>query len=398
MQKAVLTLYTAIGKAERVAEAIREHFRAVTLGIEADDEEVKLTLQDDSTITFNLSHSKNKSAFIENHIEGMANFFAQAGTDREDVKINVIRQIQCFNCVTGITFYLDENQDRTQFILDAIYRIAKDIRGFILYPSMQIYTSEGKLLFSSKGESEFTEFRPIANADLLEMNRPEDTEADKARQRRSIARLEEKEIPHMEHLRSELTESEAKVKSREDMIRRAVALFTVAVYSEALLSNQASLEEALAYANKMEKLYGMRAYLSPKETAYLDDPSSEEQTRIQFIWRYEACATLLWAAGITDELPYPSEIVDIPILSAIFWEHKGISKLLAKGFARPDSDILDEADVTLRYDWACVDARIRGEEAPASLNAGIVAERHYAFNWIIGANEEAEWDDIQPNT
>jgi hypothetical protein len=25
-------------------------------------------------------------------------------------------------------------------------------------------------------------------------------------------------------------------------------------------------------------------------------------------------------------------------------------------------------------------------------------ERHYAFNWIIGANGGADWDDIQPNT
>ena len=38
------------------------------------------------------------------------------------------------------------------------------------------------------------------------------------------------------------------------------------------------------------------------------------------------------------------------------------------------------------------------ERAPASLNGDVVMERHYAFNWIIGANGGADWDDIQPNT
>ena len=54
--------------------------------------------------------------------------------------------------------------------------------------------------------------------------------------------------------------------------------------------------------------------------------------------------------------------------------------------------------LTLRYDWACVDARVKGEEAPASLDGGVVMERHYAFNWLIGASDGAEWDEIQPTT
>ena len=69
-----------------------------------------------------------------------------------------------------------------------------------------------------------------------------------------------------------------------------------------------------------------------------------------------------------------------------------------KGYSRPEKEILDEADLTLRYDWACVDARIHGQKAPTGIDGGIVIERHYAFNWIIGANNGADWDHIQPNT
>lgn len=52
----------------------------------------------------------------------------------------------------------------------------------------------------------------------------------------------------------------------------------------------------------------------------------------------------------------------------------------------------------MRYDWACVDARVKGEETPVSLDGGVVMERHYAFNWLIGAGDGAEWDEIQPTT
>lgn len=357
MQKAVLTLYTAIGNPKRIPEAIQKQFQEATSDLQSGPDEIQLTLPDNSMIHFNLSHQQDKPEFIKNHIGGMANFFSQAETGQVELKRNVIRQIQRFNCVTGITFYLNEQEERTRFILEAIYRIAKEIQGFILYPGMQIHTSEGKLLFSAKGESEFTDFHPITNADLLEMS-----------------------------------QSQASIKSREEMVQRAVALFTVSVYSEALLTNQASREEALACVNRMEALYGAKAYLSPKEKAYLNNPSPEEQICIQFVWRYEACATLLWAAGITDELPYPSEIVDIPILSTIFWEHKGIAKLLAKGFARPDSEILEEVALTRRYDQACAEARLHGKEMPDSLNSGIVIERLYTLNWITGVNEGTEWE------
>ena len=307
-------------------------------------------------------------------------------------------QIRVFNCVTGITFDLNDNEDRTNYILNRLFEIAGDVNGFLLYPSMQIFTGEGKLLFSAKGESQLTEFIPVGNADLLDGNYQEEAQADVERRLRSIALLEEKHVPYMEYLRSEALESEARLRSRKEMVQRAAALFAVAVYSEVMLSGGSGREEALFYFNKMEQLYEVESYLSPAEAAYIDNPDPEEQECILFGWRYECAGVLLWAAGVVDDLPYPSEIIDVPVLAAIFWQHKGIGGLLSKGFSRSQSEILDAADITLRYDWACVEARVHGKEAPASLNGDVVMERHYAFNWIIGANGGADWDDIQPNT
>lgn len=398
MEKANITLYTVIGNPERIAAAIQNRYKEMTQEIKSENGNIALTLVDDTVINFAINHQQDKPDFIASHTAGMANYFASAETQLVELKESVLRQIRVFNCVTGITFEIDDNDDRTNYIINCIYAIANDVNGFLLYPNMQIYTKEGKLLFSIQGESQLTEFIPIGNADLLDMNRPEETPADTERRLRSIAQLKAKNIPYLEHLLSAALESEAKLRNREDMVKRAAALFAVAVYSEVMLSENSNRENALSYFNKMDQLYGVRSYITPKEAEYINNPEPEEQEYIQFVWRYECCGVLLWAAGVVDDLSYPSEIIDVPVLAAIFWQHKGINDLLSKGFARPEAEILDAADITLRYDWACVDARIHGKEAPASLDRGIVVERHYAFNWIIGANEGANWDDVLTTT
>ena len=42
------------------------------------------------------------------------------------------------------------------------------MKGYLLYPNMHLYDGEGKLVFSREGESELTEFTPVAHADLLD--------------------------------------------------------------------------------------------------------------------------------------------------------------------------------------------------------------------------------------
>lgn len=366
MEKGTLTLYTVIDNPDRIVEALKNRFKELTKEVVWENGRVTLTLQDDTHIVFNLSHQQDKPEFIASHTAGMAGFFMQAETVHTELKANVVRQIRVFNCVTGILFGLDDNDDRTSYIINRLYEIAGDVHGFLLYPNMQIHSSEGKLLFSSTGESELTGFVPIGNADLLDTNH------------------------------CEVAESGTCIKSREEMIQRAAALFAVAVYSEVMLSNDSSREEALAYFNKVDQLYGIKAYLTCNEAAYINNPSPERQECIQFVWRYECCGVLLWAAGIVDDLPYPSAAIDVPVLAAIYWQHKGMDDLSFKGFSRSKTEILDAANLTQRYDWACVDARIHGKETPSSLDSGVVVERHYAFSWITGANSSANWDAIQP--
>lgn len=44
-----------------------------------------------------------------------------------------------------------------------------------------------------------------------------------------------------------------------------------------------------------------------------------------------------------------------------------------------------------------MDARVGGKPAPKGLHPGIVYERHYALNWLIGY-AGLGWDDLRTDT
>ena len=397
MEKANLTLYTVIGDFSRVAESMRVRFQEVTKMFTPEDDRWMILLQDDTMIRCSMMESGSQADQVAEHTEGMANYFARVDTPLIAIKEEVIRQIQCFNCIVGIEFELDDNRDRTSYIINTFYDVAGDVNGFLLYPSMSLFDSKGKLLFSVKGESEYETFRPVANSDLLEVGRPEAGDVDQARRERSFVRLKEAGVPYMEHLPCEVLDCEAMIRKPEEIARRAAALFAVALYSEVMLSENPDREEALGFVARVDEGYHIMDEFTPLERAYLDTPSPEQYDCIQFLWRYECCAVLLWTLGIID-LPYPSAICDVPYIARLFFDHKENGTVLGLGEIRDRQEILDEADLTLRYDWACVDARVKGEETPASLDGGVVMERHYAFNWLIGASDGAGWDEIQPTT
>lgn len=75
----------------------------------------------------------------------------------------------------------------------------------------------------------------------------------------------------------------------------------------------------------------------------------------------------------------------------------GTEGLRKKARLRPQADILDACDLIYRYHWAVVDARLKNAPAPAGLDSGVVYERHYALNWLVGYMDQ-DWDDISTDT
>ena len=137
-------------------------------------------------------------------------------------------------------------------------------------------------------------------------------------------------------------------------------------------------------------------HFSPKERKFIEDPNPSQFDRIQFTWRYEAAWVLLWALGFVERLERPEKHCDVPV-AAKFVSQRTTKKFLADSKLRPAEEIVQGTDLILRYHWAVRNAQAGRQKPPARLDPGVVQERHYAFNWLIGFFDTG-WDDVRTDT
>lgn len=207
------------------------------------------------------------------------------------------------------------------------------------------------------------------------------------RKQRSMAQLAAEGVPTIDHLPFIEGVAEVTLPSTEDVAIRAMALMVVAAKGENLDQEQ---------LDKIVEEYQLTDAFSPDETAFMADTSPPEHDRIQFLWRYEAANTLLWALGYLPELGRPEVICDAAHVTS-FVERRSRDQFIADAKLRPVDEILDQADLIYRYHWAVRNAQINWQEAPTGLDSSIVLERDYALNWLTGHMGQ-DWDDISTDT
>lgn len=207
------------------------------------------------------------------------------------------------------------------------------------------------------------------------------------RKKRSEELLKTHGIPINPSLPAIEPEEETVPRSAEDVAKRAVGLCAVALRGEGLKRQEV-----------IDLLKGkdVWAFVTPEEKKFLLKKRPARQEMLNFKWRYESLWGLLWALGRVKDLGAPISTCNVQravrMVREIPSEH-----LIGRAKSRPISELLDEADLIYRYDWAVVDARIKGEDPPGNLNPGAVYERHYALNWLICYMGQ-EWDDVTTDT
>jgi hypothetical protein len=207
------------------------------------------------------------------------------------------------------------------------------------------------------------------------------------RKKRSEELLKKQGIPINPSLPATESEEETTPRSANDMAKRAVGLCAVALRGEGL--NQ---QEVISLLNGKD----VWASVTPEEEKFLLKKKPAIQEMINFKWRYESLWVLLWALGRAEDLGAPTSICDVQRTVSMVLDTPS-EDFIQRAKSRPRSEILDEADLIYRYDWAVVDARIKGEDPPGNLDPGVVYERHYALNWLIGYMDQ-EWDDVTTDT
>jgi hypothetical protein len=198
-----------------------------------------------------------------------------------------------------------------------------------------------------------------------------------------------KGIPVYKNPNSLFVDAEDKVtlRTQDEVVDRALALCFIGLKSEGLEKK---------HLDQMDKDFHITEKLSENERAYITAEFPTEQQKIDANWRYESLHVMLWALGYIDSLAYPDQMCDVAVDVKIIYELKE-QKFRQQAKLRSKKEILDQADLILRLHWACVDARIKNETAPAGLNSSIIFERHYALNWLIKYLDQ-DWDNVSTDT
>ena len=182
-------------------------------------------------------------------------------------------------------------------------------------------------------------------------------------------------------------EEKVTIRTKDEVVDRALALCYIGLKSEGLEQK---------HLDKMDKDFQITSKLTNDEKAYVTARLPTEQQKIDANWRYESLHVMLWALSFIDSLSYPDQMCNVAS------DVKIIHDLTEQQFRqraklRTKKEILDQADLILRLDWACVNARVKNETAPGKLDKGVVFERHHSLNWLINYMQQ-DWDNVTTDT
>lgn len=390
-EQAVLTVYACRRDIDDAAEHMADILKDTLISRRDIEEGTEFTLQDGSAFTI---HVMDRSR-VQGHTVGMAGFFSKAPISNEDVKKAAVQQIMLFNCVVGIEFTVTDDNNRTEYLVAAVYLLAVRLKGFVLHPNMYLYSGDRRLLISADGKTDYDKFAPQADSSIFEKDIPEE-QADIDRKNRSIEKCKAMGIPYIEHLKAAVYEAECVIPSEEAVVRRLACVFAAAVCSESC-SYEPEKAEVMCkdMLEELDKRYAVSRWFSDEEREYVNNPLKFPDLHPKFGWRYEDCAVLLWALGLW-ELGEPTKICDAGELGKILWNND-FDSLTEKAELKSKTEILDMQDLILRYDWACVDARIKNREMTV-VDGEIVFEWHYALNWLVRADGAEDWDSVRTHT
>ena len=190
-------------------------------------------------------------------------------------------------------------------------------------------------------------------------------------------------------------QDEQKPKTAEETAQRVLALLAV-------IGKVHEPDRSIAW---MEK-HNIHPYLSPAESAFIQDDSPSEDSRVAFSWRAEAMVSLIWALGGVSEMPAFNDQFNVFDNELIKSALNDPPSFIANAQLRNAKEIDDMEGHLYHQHWRVRDAELVGigklldsspDDPPIEeLNHGIVYERRYSLSWLVGWGDE--WDNVPTDT
>lgn len=308
------------------------------------------------------------------HLNGFMNFVADAGQGQMTrVRYHVIRHLQRVRQHVSMAV--------EQGAMDDFCAWAQAANAIVFMEDGSVRDPQGRVLLPAAGAAGEGDPQAVV---------PYPPQAWQ-RKARSDALLAQRKVAVPADLPPLVCEPELRLRAPEDVLRRMLALFVVAIRAESLGG-----DSPIAAADLQQRFPPAFAALSDAERDFLakEAPTSQETT--QFLWRYEAILVLQWALGLQDALPFADAICDVSTISRTAIE-RGTEGLRTQPVMRSAEEVLDALDLHYRLHWASRQALLKKNAVPAGLNDGVLQERHHALNWLVRF-EDREWDDVDTPT
>ena len=195
------------------------------------------------------------------------------------------------------------------------------------------------------------------------------------------------------------------IRSADDVARRCIILYGV------LAAGHGEPRDELVAWLRREGLWDA---VSPKESEFLMCDSPTQRQRVNATWRAEALFPLLWSLELIRELPIPQQLCDVQFIRGVLPPlFSSVAEFIASARLRSDAEIHAANEEIYQIHWHVRDFQLRHQPTPPgklprmphedcdppaeSYDSGVVQERHYALNWLIGYCGQ-DWDDITTDT
>lgn len=188
---------------------------------------------------------------------------------------------------------------------------------------------------------------------------------------------------------------ELKPKSPEQTAQRVLALLVA-------VGKVHDPERCIAWM----KRHNLQQFLSPAESAFVEQETPSAELRVAFSWRAEAMVSLLWALNALPEMPPLNQQFEVFGIEMVQGALKDPPAFVSTARLRNAQEISDMEANLYHQHWRVRDAQLVGigkflEPQPGDrpieeLNPGIVYERRYGLSWLVGWGED--WDNVPTDT
>ena len=398
MDNECVYFYCETGDSGQVAIELNRMLDCFIHSREFDENRWKYVLNDRSEVKCQLLDKEREPEEVSKHTSELVSYFERVPTQKEEVKSSLLFQIKVFTTVLKVE-YKRGDRNRENMMCDVLFHVADKLQGLLLFPDMSFYSGKRELVFNDEGKSDLVTYGPMINTDFFvkKFFMTDDSE-NKERRVRTMKRLKDEKVAFENLEPMEVDYTRYGIRIEESVIGRIMAIASTGSHAFCALNfGEEGVETWWKQIHDMEE-DGFEPLKNcvQEEKDYLFSKNNEENDHLRFFWQFEECNVFMWSLGLIKNMSFPSEHCEVVKMLEVMDLFYATSSKIDWETDFPNRkgrrEIMDEADVTLHYLLACVEAMDKNKKMPRNIDTDIAMHRNHAFNWLLGI--QPEWDVI----